>query len=339
MGWIMQKVLVLAYHRVYPGYHIDLETFDYQMRVLKENYVPLSLDEVHAFVKGGLRLNRDGVCITFDDGWADNFVYAYPILKKHGLKATVFVSTSLIRSETGVRPTLCDYWLCKISYSDLFRPMDMDYGIRELIIRGSSDQFMTWQELEAMKDTVSVESHGHSHACHFISPKVVGVWNARAVGRPRWLVLSGEDLPEGATLYEFGSVLAWPRYYPAEKRTEALVDFVSRVRAELERSIAIIEAHLGVRPSHLSWPFGEYAREGVRLARELGFQSAYLTRQGDIRRGSDCYALPRFSPPRNRKAFLMALRGTQGMLLYNSILFGLGMWQKVKTCIHGLLSK
>lgn len=59
------------------------------------------------------------VVLTFDDGYLDNWVYAYPILKKYGLKGTIFVNPEFIQNETEIRPNLEDVWSKKIDESKL----------------------------------------------------------------------------------------------------------------------------------------------------------------------------------------------------------------------------
>jgi len=68
------------------------EAFEQQMRFLKVNdYNVISLEEFSVYLREKKRVPRNTAVLTFDDGHLDNYVNAYPILKKYGLKATMFV--------------------------------------------------------------------------------------------------------------------------------------------------------------------------------------------------------------------------------------------------------
>ena len=85
--------LILAYHSVSPrrtdALAVPVEEFQRQMAWLKRHgYRSLTLAQLAA---GSSRDRRRAVAITFDDGYADNYVHALPILKGLGFVATVFV--------------------------------------------------------------------------------------------------------------------------------------------------------------------------------------------------------------------------------------------------------
>ena len=88
------SVSVLMYHHVLKrGGFIasSAEDFALQMRFLAEaGYKTLTMGEFIAYKKGQLAVPKKSVLITFDDGWKDNYVYAYPILREFGLRATIF---------------------------------------------------------------------------------------------------------------------------------------------------------------------------------------------------------------------------------------------------------
>jgi peptidoglycan/xylan/chitin deacetylase (PgdA/CDA1 family) len=97
-SFLMGAVVVLLYHRVYdPEFDPQLlsvfpETFDTQMSHLRRRYAVLGLEELReALAKGSVP--RRAVAVTFDDGYADNLRNARPILERHRVPATVFVTT------------------------------------------------------------------------------------------------------------------------------------------------------------------------------------------------------------------------------------------------------
>lgn len=96
-------VPILNYHKVdYYNHALSLspEQFDEQMAYLaKEGYQTISPDRLMAYLNYGRKLPEKPILITFDDGYADNYIYAYPILKKYGFTATIFVVTSLVGSD------------------------------------------------------------------------------------------------------------------------------------------------------------------------------------------------------------------------------------------------
>jgi len=68
------------------------EVFERQMRFLKEhNYQVITLEEVADIIKNKKKVPARAVAITFDDGYKNNYTYAFPVLKKYNFPATIFV--------------------------------------------------------------------------------------------------------------------------------------------------------------------------------------------------------------------------------------------------------
>ena len=90
------KIAVLYYHRVYVKQNdtnllcVEPKKFEQQMKYLKKNYNILRFEEDWS------KSDRDGIVITFDDGYLDNLTYALPILDELQIPATVFVSTGIL---------------------------------------------------------------------------------------------------------------------------------------------------------------------------------------------------------------------------------------------------
>ena len=76
---------------------IPKEKFEQQMAYLHNNgYRVISLDNFFDFLDFNCQLPQKSVVITFDDGWRQVYEIAWPVLKKYGYTATLFVYTDLI---------------------------------------------------------------------------------------------------------------------------------------------------------------------------------------------------------------------------------------------------
>jgi peptidoglycan/xylan/chitin deacetylase (PgdA/CDA1 family) len=96
------RITVLLYHRVSDEVRdnltVGIEQFDCQMALLRKYCTALSIEEVLAFEKIP-KSQTPLVCVTFDDGYLDNYSHAAQILLRHGVPAAFFVSTGIIGTE------------------------------------------------------------------------------------------------------------------------------------------------------------------------------------------------------------------------------------------------
>lgn len=76
---------------------VDAAVFDQQMAYLvSRGYTSLSADQLASALLSHSSLPGKSVLITFDDGYQDTYDFAYPILRKYGLKANLMVITGLV---------------------------------------------------------------------------------------------------------------------------------------------------------------------------------------------------------------------------------------------------
>ena len=87
-----RKVPVIMYHYLAPDSEtISVAAFEDQIRTMTEaGYTGVTPDELYQYVRYGAELPEKPVVITFDDGYACNYQYAYPILEKYGMKAVFY---------------------------------------------------------------------------------------------------------------------------------------------------------------------------------------------------------------------------------------------------------
>ena len=90
---------VLLYHHVTEdasdesGLTVAAAEFDKQMQAMRQaGFQTISLQEMLAYMKGSkTKLPAKPIVITFDDGYEDNYIYAFPLLKKAGFTAAIFM--------------------------------------------------------------------------------------------------------------------------------------------------------------------------------------------------------------------------------------------------------
>jgi len=109
---------VVAYHQINKlRQGVSPRDFDAQMAYLADRgYQTVFLAD---WVNGRVKPNGRTVAITFDDGTVDHWVYAYPILRKYGHRATMFAITGKPQSDTPPRANAADVWEGRRAPSDL----------------------------------------------------------------------------------------------------------------------------------------------------------------------------------------------------------------------------
>lgn len=101
---LKHKAVILMYHRIdhvsYDPWHLAVtpSNFEEQLQVLQRKYFVLPLEELPAYINKR-RIQSKAVCITFDDGYVDNYLYAKPLLEKYNAPATYFIAHGYIGSE------------------------------------------------------------------------------------------------------------------------------------------------------------------------------------------------------------------------------------------------
>ncbi len=112
------KALILAYHRVFPkadmdpcsqmqGMYVSQESLDMHMSWLKESFRVVPLKEIIEDIHNNRGWEQPVCAVTFDDGWKDNYDYAFPVLKKHNIPATIFLVGSSIERTTPISWYVC----------------------------------------------------------------------------------------------------------------------------------------------------------------------------------------------------------------------------------------
>ena len=131
LGLLAQRpgLLILNYHRVGDKHQTPYDSglfsctaaeFAWQVGWLKRRFQMLTLPQALDIVHGRVTPPRTCVLLTFDDGYRDNFVEAFPILAAHQVPATFFLPTAFVG--TGRLPWWDEIaWIIKCSTEDHIR--------------------------------------------------------------------------------------------------------------------------------------------------------------------------------------------------------------------------
>ena len=96
-------ISVLMYHSVAHNnvfFTVKLEMFEKQMQYLKDkNYNVIKLSDLISLLESNEELPKKTVILTFDDGFEDNYINVFPVLKKYNFPATIFLVTGLVNKE------------------------------------------------------------------------------------------------------------------------------------------------------------------------------------------------------------------------------------------------
>jgi peptidoglycan/xylan/chitin deacetylase (PgdA/CDA1 family) len=104
-GWINVPILTYHYIRINPdrfdrmGFALSVTPADFaaQMDWLKDSgYHPITAGDLHAYLRGARGLPSKPVILTFDDGYADFYTTALPILRAHDFRATAYVVSGFV---------------------------------------------------------------------------------------------------------------------------------------------------------------------------------------------------------------------------------------------------
>jgi peptidoglycan/xylan/chitin deacetylase (PgdA/CDA1 family) len=261
-----------------PSITVSPNEFERQIRYLSKRYNIISLDELVNSIKCSC-VPKNSLVITFDDGYRDNYLYAYPILKKYGATATIYLTANCIDTNEMV-------WMHKVLY------MLQNTRAKEMKING---------KLYPLKNRNDVLK-----ACKIIGRTIKGIKSLRE--RNEFL----DDLANRLQVSIEGVdnlMLKWKDVltmkhdgfsFGAHTLTHPNLPSLSQeeMKGEIEGSKKIIEERLGETITLFSYPNGgaasHYNEVVKQVVQECGYINATTSDGGVVDTNSDLYAITRW---------------------------------------------
>jgi peptidoglycan/xylan/chitin deacetylase (PgdA/CDA1 family) len=297
-------LVILMYHRVLdhadeeeeysqPGLIVSRQVFDKQISFLAKDYNLLSLENLMELLQNNKPIPKRAVVITFDDGWRDNYLYAYPILKKHKVPATIFLATDfigaakifwflqleLLLAEGNLYPEKLAHILEKVKEENKASLSAQDLSLLDIdSIKGDPDKF-----IERMKQ-LDFE----------IIQKIIdgmiaeGGLSSEKWRKKRWVLNWDEVIDMNRNNIDFGS-----HGCSHQILTSLSLDEVER---ELVQSRKVIEERIGKKICLFSYPNGDYNSKIKKLVQKSGYNCAVTTRRYEkLSDQLDLFALKRIN--------------------------------------------
>jgi peptidoglycan/xylan/chitin deacetylase (PgdA/CDA1 family) len=201
------RLVMLTFHRIRPdgeeavgrpmrNLEVAVGEFRRMLDWMRSRYEPVALAD---WLEQKTPLARASFAVTFDDGWADNFEQAFPVLRELGIPTTIFLSTGAVEER---RP----FWWQTAGLTDeqIERrktappAVKRDPRVEEAVAR----EFLRMDQIRQMGESglVRFGAHGHGHVL------LDGLSRADALAdiRQCWGVLQ-RRIPDWCV-----PVLAWP---------------------------------------------------------------------------------------------------------------------------------
>ncbi len=279
------RLSILIYHRVlkqkdelFPGI-VDAETFRWQMELVSNyfNVLPLS-DAVELMNTNSL---PDGaLCITFDDGYADNAEVALPILKKLGLSATFFVTTGFLDGGRMWNDTVIE--AIRILKSPKLDMSDVGLEIY--------DVSSVVKKREAIESIITKIKHLPQEKRQDFVDLIEKKANDKL---PDNLMMTSEQV---RLVHQSGMEIG------GHTVTHPILATLDKAQAmeEIKQGKTQLERIIGENLRCFAYPNGkpgvDYQEEHVELVSSAGFNVAVSTASGVSNRSTDRYQLRRFTP-------------------------------------------
>ena len=275
------KGIIFMLHRVLPEDERNQFTLNKDLAISPEKleefillfkakgYAFVSLDEVQAWLEKKATIRQKFICLTFDDGYRDNLIHGLPILEKHAVPATIYV-TNCFPNGTGIL-----WWYLFETHAKTTKQLKLNSSL------GRFD--FSWE---------------NSEQAHSQFGKISEIIKSIPVSELPTVLMEafGKNAVEFKELCESVS-MSWDEIAAISKHPLITIgahtmqhvsvkqQATSDVENEMRLSKQELEHFIGKEVKHFAYPFGGTFDVGLRdieLAQHVGFKTSTLNQAGNI---------------------------------------------------------
>ena len=253
---------ILVYHGICLNDHlrfntlfIKLKTFESQLQLYKKYFNLVSLDD---FYQQKFNNDKFNICLTFDDGFANNYKYVLPLLEQYQAPAAFFI--------TGIRNAGYDIlWNDILSLASRYGPSKIIFKNDEFV-KGKDKRYISSSTNKRLVDILrSTEFEDKAQLMQILDPF------KNKAANDYWLQMIEEQIrilsgSKWATIGSHG-------YY----HNDLAKISIASAKDEIIRSKQYLEKITGKEIKALAFPYGSYTNEVVNEAKNAGYSQLLAT--------------------------------------------------------------
>lgn len=279
--FVAGKGVIFMLHRVLPEVERNQYSLNKDIAITPEKleefillfkqkgYIFISLDELNDWLEDKINLQQKFICLTFDDGYRDNLIYALPILKKHKVPATIYI-TNCLPNGTGIL-----WWY-------LFE--EHIKKTNRFILNSSNERIeYNWETIEHAHNQFSSisESIKSIPSCELKSVLSTAFKKTTSDFEQlcQSIALSWEDI---ITLSKESLITIGAHTMNHISVKQQMEEIVFN---EMKLSKSEIEKHIGKEVVHFAYPFGgefDVSKRDFEIAAKVGYKTSTLNQPGNI---------------------------------------------------------
>ena len=275
------KGLIFMLHRVLPEDERNQFTLNKDLAISPEKleefillfkakgYTFVSLDEVQGWLEKKTTIHEKFICLTFDDGYRDNLIHGLPILKKHKVPATIYVTNCLPNG------TAIMWWYLFENHVKSHHQLILNSskGIIEFQWKNEPSSFSQFGQVsQAIKEIPGNELPA-------VLSQSFGLSVSEMEAHGEAISLSWEEIKELSNdpLITIGAHTM--NHICLKQQMEELVF------EEMKSSKSELEKYIGKEVVHFAYPFGgemDVSKRELEIAAKVGFRTSTLNQAGSI---------------------------------------------------------
>ena len=298
------NAVVLMYHRVGSiaidpwDLAVSSENFEMHLALLKQKYNVVPVAELTRQINSG-RIEKNTICITFDDGYQDNFINAMPLLKKFGCPATFYITTGYTNQDKL-------FWWDVLTAIFLLAPKlpaALQYKGFDFTLENNgemnSGQLLLHKNWKWPSPAPTQRAAIYLAIWEYLKPLPVDEllkfidflidWSGIKPQAPREsLPMTGEQLKE-LSAHQLFTLGVHTVNHPALGAQHSSVQ-----KNELTGSRDYLYQHFNNYTDTVAYPYGHYNEETIHIMKNENFEAGFTTEERLVNNKSDIYRLGRF---------------------------------------------